>query len=355
MASGRSTLLSIIKYYWDNFWKESGVMLILCGSIASFMVQKVLHSKALYGRIGLEILLKGLKPDEVTAFFNNKKSNEEILKYILIIGTIPKYLEYINQSRSFSWNVNNLLFSKHGKMFEEINNVFYSQFKETSYYHDIVDLLKNRLYSFDEISKKVNLATGGGLKRYLDNLENAEIVKSYVPFNRKITSKLKRYTLIDEYLRFHFKYIEPNYRFIVESDSGKLFEVLTKKSFDVWMGFQFEKFCIKNSSYIAEIMGFKDEVLLASPYFEKNDETFQIDLLYQRSDNVVTVCEIKYWSREVGTKIISDMKRKLELLKIPRGYSLETALISLYGPDEALKDTNYFDHIVTLEDIFYKK
>jgi len=98
-------------------------------------------------------------------------------------------------------------------------------------------------------------------------------------------------------------------------------------------------------------MEFADDVLLASPYFESNDERFQIDLLYKRADRVITVCEIKHHNKKIGTRIIPEMERKCMLVKPPRGYAVEKALISLYGPDSSLKDAGYFHHFVTLDDI----
>ena len=84
----------------------------------------------------------------------------------------------------------------------------------------------------------------------------------------------------------------------------------------------------------------------------ENDERFQIDLLYQRADRVITVCEIKHQNINIGTSIIPAMQRKCALLKVPHGYGLEKALISLYGPDNFLNNAGYFHHFVTLDDIF---
>ena len=101
MAAGRSRLVSLLKFYWDNHWKGKKVMLILCGSVASFMVKKVLRSKALYGRITLDLLLKGLLAEDAYALIGRKRSREEALKYLLVFGGVPKYLEDINPNRSF--------------------------------------------------------------------------------------------------------------------------------------------------------------------------------------------------------------------------------------------------------------
>ncbi len=351
MAVGRSKLISLLKFYWDIHWKAKPVLLILCGSLASFMIKKVLRSKALYGRTTLEIHLKGLLADEAKLLFRRKRSKEEILKYLLIFGGIPKYLEEISLNRSFNQNINRLCFSGHSTMIHEPDRIFYSHFRETKTYMRIVSLLKKGLYSLGEISHKLNIPSGGGLKLYLDNLEQAEIITSFTPYDRGNTSKFRKYMLSDEFLIFYFKYIEPNLGIINESQSGKLFEKLTRDSFAPWMGFAFERFCRKHSMLLAAIMGFDDEVLLASPHFEKRDIRFQIDLLYKRADSVITVCEVKYHNTLVGTRIIPEMERKCLLLKTPRGYTLEKALISLYGPDKSLKDTEYFNHYVTIDDL----
>ena len=112
MAARRTNLISLLKMFYDTEWKDKKVMLILCGSIASFMVRKIIKSKALYGRITLEILLKTMTPEEASRMFRNKRSKEEVLKYLLVFGGVPKYLEEINLNRSFEQNINALLFSK---------------------------------------------------------------------------------------------------------------------------------------------------------------------------------------------------------------------------------------------------
>ena len=351
MAAGRERLISLVKYYWDNHWKDSGVMLILCGSIASFMVKKVIRSRALYGRITMEMLLQGLPPHEAAALFRGRRSPEEILKYLLIFGGVPRYLEDIRLNRSFNQNINRLCFGPGAVMTREIERIFYSQFREHRTYLKIVSLLQGSLMSLAQIGESIGMASGGGLKRYLENLEDAEIIRSFVPYDRGHRSKARKYSLADEYLCFYFKYIEPNLRTIKQGTSSKQFEWLTAGSLDPWLGLAFERFCLKHSAHLADIMGFQEEVLLAAPYFERDDQGFQIDLVYRRADEVITICEVKHHRDKIGTKIIPEMRRKLSLLKIPRGYTAETALISVHGPSQPLLDSEYFDHVVTLDDM----
>lgn len=351
MASRRSNLISLIKYYWDNHWKAHNVMLILCGSIASFMVGRVINSKALYGRSTLEINLKGLKPWEAARFFKTSRSPHEIMKYLLVLGTVPRHLELIDPKNSFNQNLNQLCFSKNSIMRGEIEKVFYSQFNETRVYEQMIHILKSGPTSLAGMSQHLKMPSSGGLKRYLDNLERAELIQSTVPWDKPETSKLRRYSLLDEYLHFYFKYIEPNKKTIEQASRRRLFESVTQNGFDSWMGYAFERFCQKHAFYLAEKMGFADEVESFGPLFHRKDTHFQIDLLYKRFDKVVTVVEMKFRESKIDTPVIGDMKRKLEQLKLPSGYSFDTALVSSSGPTASLEAAEFFDHFVTVSDL----
>ncbi|MBF0196199.1 MAG: AAA family ATPase [Planctomycetes bacterium] len=353
LAAGQGKLISLIKFFWDNYWKKKNVMLILCGSVASFMVMRVIRSKALYGRLTLEMRLQGLPPVDALRLFNGKRNKEEVLRYLLVLGNVPKYLEEVKLNQSFNKNINRLFFTPHGLLKDEIHRIFYSQFKEANNYLRIVKLLKEKLCTPSDISKQLSIASGGGLTSYLENLEMAGFITSHIPFGKGVRSKLKKYALADEFLIFYYKYVEPSIMLIENQQGTQLFENVSSKSFESWLGFAFERFCLKNASMLSKLMGFEESVLLASPYFERGDKAFQIDLLYQRSDNVVTVCEIKFHKHKVTTSVIPEMNKKIEKLTIPQGYSLEKALISLYGPDKSLLNAEYFDYIVTLDDILH--
>jgi AAA+ ATPase superfamily predicted ATPase len=352
MAVGKNALVGLLKFYWDNHWKQYNVMLILCGSVSSFMIKNVLRSKALYGRTTLEINLKGLQPSDASALLKNNRSIEEVLKYLFIFGSVPKYLEQIDVHRSFNENMNTICFSKNSSMLSEAEKIFHSQFRKPETYFRIIKLLAENLSSFKEVSKIAEIKSGGGLTSYIDNLINADLVIPYIPFDKEPTAKSVKYAISDEFLHFYLKYIKPNIQLIERSKSFKIFETVTRTGFDSWLGFAFERFCHKHAGFLAQIMGFSDEVVQAGPMFGKNSESFQIDLIYKRSDKIVVVCEIKYSSKEIPTTVIPEVQRKCNLLKVPRGYTIHKALISLYGPEKSLSDSCFFDHIVTIKDIF---
>lgn len=356
LATQKGMLVSLFKKYWDQDWSKCNVTMILCGSISSYMVKKVIRSKALYGRINLELNVGPLSFSECTNFLP-KRSKEELFRYYLTIGGVPKYWTLLAANKSYEQNIENLFLRKEGYFFSDYGKIFYSQFKEHQNYERIVQMLLERPLNLDEIAKKLKKKSSGSLKSYLDNLCLSGFVIPYVPFNKNEISKLKKYKVSDEYLRYYFKFIQPNKSLIDRNSMGKpLFQRLVQSKWEVWAGFAFENYCLKNAMILANRMGFDDYVESFGPYFERSRKTqkesggFQVDLVYKRSDKVITVCEISYHQSPIKAQIISKMEEKIKLLTIPRGYTVERALITVGGADEALVESKYFDHILELKD-----
>lgn len=200
----------------------------------------------------------------------------------------------------------------------------------------------------------INKKSSGSLKSYLDNLISAGFITDYSPYDKIEKSKLKKYKISDEYLRYYFKFIDPNKKQISSQIGRKnLFHNLIESRWDVWAGFAFENFCIKNSIKLAETMGFSEYIESFGPYFNRNSEKgTQIDLLYKRSDKVITVCEIKYYNKPISADVIADVEEKIKHLKIPVGHTIEKALITVNGAEPSLRKSKYFQHIIELKDLF---
>lgn len=352
LAVNQTKIVSLIKTYWDRIWSKQNVLLILCGSVSSYMVNKVIKSKALYGRVNWELCLYPLMPKEINLLLGGKRSQDEVMLYSMILGGIPKYLQEINSNQSLEQNINRLLFVSNALLSNEYEKIFYSQFKEHKTYEKIVVSLERGPLSLAEVAEKNNLTSSGGLKTYLDNLEKAAFITSYIPYDKNSNSKLIKYKLTDEYLRFYFKFIKNNIRLISDNRKANLFARLVKPNWQSWLGFAFENYCIKNAAYLSELMGFEDQVIQWGPYFKRGDQGFQIDLIYRRADKVITVCEIKYCDKPVGVEVVKEMERKCELLETPRGYTIEKALISRYGMDSSLQQLDYFHHAIAVGDFF---
>ena len=351
MAAGQGKLVSLLKYYWDNFWKDQNVLIILCGSIASFMVKKVIHSKALYGRLAIGMHLGKLSPHEVRAMLK-RRSEEEVLKYLMILGGVPRYLEFVDQSKSFEQNIERLFFLRNAPLSDEFEKIFFSHFKEPRTYAAIVKELSTSAKSLQKISEALKIPTGGGLGSYLENLCMAGFIAVETPFLAKKSTNLKRYRIIDELLLFYLKYLLPNEKAIEKGVGMSIFRNKISNQWEPWLGLAFESFCRNQAPLLALAMGFGDRVISFGPAFSRDSPGFQIDLLFERADGVVTLCEVKYHQKPIGCWVIPEVKRKAALFSVPRGKTLELALIAPYGADEPLRQTEFFHHIVTSHDLF---
>lgn len=352
MAAGQGHFISLFKSYWDQHWKQLDGVFILCGSLASYMVKKVIHSKALYGRINLEINLGPLNASDSRKILNRRSPHEALL-YLMVFGGVPKYLEEVNQSRSFAQNINRLCFQKDGLFVDEVNKVFYSQFKESATYQKIVRLLSSKNLSLSQIARTLKMPPSGGLKGYLTNLEAAGFVRTYSPLGER-SQKAKKYKLFDEFLIFYLKYMQSHRHQIQSNEDQNLFSSLVQPIWAPWLGIAFETFCLKNAMLIAKKMGIAEYVVECGPIFSADSKNgkFQIDLAFLRRDKTLTICELKYSKDHISTAVIPEMERKInQMLHRKKDVSIEKCLITSFGADPHLTKAQYFDHIITIEEL----
>lgn len=305
MAAGRLKLISYIKYYWDQKWKKHPhLLLILCGSVASWMVKNVVRSKALYGRISENILVGPLEPFEVASFIGKRRGQKEVLEYLLCFGGIPRYLEEFDFNRSLQVNIEKTCFQPSGFFKDEADKIFYNQFKETRLYQTIVGHLLKGPLALKDITDRISLPSGGGLKLYLDNLEAAGIAERIAEIQNFSVGKKGRYCLIDEYLRFYHCFIRPNRTEIEQAHLRHPFEKFMQNRWHNFLGLAFERFCLRHRYRIADLLGFGNKVTGCGPLRRQGKEGFQFDLVFLRRDDVVTLCEVKYLSEKPSTQWI---------------------------------------------------
>ena len=296
MAQQKTLLVSLVKTYFDNKWSKHKLMLILCGSISTFMVGKVIHSKALYGRVNLELQIKVFSPLEAKFFLTKqagavKVQDDEILKYLMVLGAVPKYLAEVRTSESFSKNIDRLCFQKSGFLFQEFEKIFYSQFKEPRVYRLITEHLSKTQLTLNEISEKLKMPSGGGLKSYLDNLVTSDFLSQNRVLSENKNAKLVKYRISDSFLNYYFKYMKSALPLLLNHKSSGYFQRKVEPKYSPWLGLAFENFCISNATLIASILGISDEVIAFGPLIYRDTPGVQVDLAFLRSQNILTLCE----------------------------------------------------------------
>lgn len=352
LASYSDELISDFKLVWDNYFKKNpDLLVVLCGSSPSFMVSKVVKSKALYGRSQHELHVDPFTLSETVDYFGKSYSLNAVMDSYLSIGGIPEYLSYLRSSKSTYLELCNQSFRKDGYFLNECERVFVSSLAKNKHYRKIVEYLaKQRFSTRPAIAKKLSLDSGGTLSALLQDLEMSGFVRSYVPYDKAEGSKLVRYEIADHYLQFYYRFIAPVKKKIDQNmyrDNPT--KALNLSDYQQWLGYSFERWCRHNHSLIAKILGFSAVNYDVGPYFSKaTPATFQVDLLFSRADKVLTICEVKYTKAPVSKSVIKDFERKMELLSIPSSYSVQRVLISAEGADAGVTNAGYFDDIIDL-------
>ena len=357
LASYGSNLVAELKYVWDNYFRHNpDLLIVLCGSAPTFMLDYVIHSKALYNRSQYEMHLAefGL-PD--TREFLSKRSSREVMNAYLTVGGIPEYLKWVNKESSVLLGLCNNAFIAGSFFSREYEKIFTSSLANNKHYRRIIELLSDcRFATRDELAKKLGVQAGGSLTTTLVDLEKSGFITKYHPFNLERSTMLSRYAIDDNYLQFYFKFIKPIERDIAAgSYNQNPRSALNMDSYVKWLGFSFERFCRKYHRVIAKILGFGGVQYESGAFFsratEKAVKGYQIDLIYDRLDNVYTICEIKYLQGKVGTSVIDEFERKLALFPNKSNKTIQKVLVCSEGVDQALEDRSYFDAIITLDQL----
>ncbi len=361
MASEKTELISILKYYWDRKWqKNPGIKLILCGSVANFMLKHLVHSQALHNRKTLELRIDPLPACEAKLFFSKKRSKFEISKFLMIFGGIPKYLEQIDVNQSLEINLDRLCFTKSGFFVNEFESVFKEQFKVIRRYEEIVQRLSEGKKTKEQLQQSLKVSRGGGFGSFLQQLEVAGFVSREVSlsFEENIRkSKTQRYSLWDEWLKFYLVYVQKNTPLIQNQIKMGLSGRILDHSIQSYFGNMFEVFCRKNISRILHSLEIDPaSVVDIGPYFRQASRSgsrrgVQVDICILRRGRVLTLIECKFKEHPVGVDVLRDFEKKLSALKIPRIFTVEKVLISASGVTEDLNARNYFNRILGLEDV----
>lgn len=358
LANYEDSLITDLKYVWDNYYRHNPkLLLVLCGSSPSFMINHVIKSKALYNRSMYEIPLEEFTLNE-TAQFLKKHSPQEVMDAYFSVGGIPEYLKYLKQDSSIFLSLCQNAFRRGAPFVGEYERIFVSSLANNSHYQVIVEYLsKVKFATRKKISEHLKLKSGGYVTELLQDLTLCGFIQVYTPYNLNENSMLSRYCISDNFLMFYFKFIKPIASQISQGDfNSSPTKAINMDAYRKWQGYAFERFCRRNHRLIARKLGFEDVHYKSGVYFdrasEKKSPGYQIDLLYARDDKVFTMCEIKYVQSKVGIEVIEEFEKKLLHFSNPKAQTIQKVLISLYGPSDTLVARGYFDRFIVLEDFF---
>lgn len=368
MATARSKILEAIDYYWNHFWSQDArIKLIICGSAASWIIKNIVNDKGgLHNRITRTILLEPMNLRDTKQLLLNlgvKLNNAHVAQIYMMTGGVPFYLANIPSGLSATQVIEKLAFSKNGLLLEEFDRLYSSLFDDAEIYIEIVkEIAKNRygLSQRDLAQKIKKISRGGTLVKKLKDLENAGFIISFIPYKHKKRGMF--YKLIDEYSLFYLYWIEPIKASLQKQSLREgYWEKLTKSSsWYSWAGYTFEAMCYKHLKEISQTLDLSPTAIQNTwqyiPHKGSKEDGAQIDLLFDRDDDAITICEIKYTSSPfaIDKEYAAKLRRKIEIFrqKTQTSKQIFLSMISAQGLKSTIYSEDMVDKIVTLNDFF---
>ncbi len=362
MGSKDPEFLGKLKNAWDIYFaKNPNLILVLCGSVSTWIDKNILSSTGFVGRISYRLTLEELPLKECNQFWAQNGdfiSAYEKLKVLSVTGGVPRYLEEMNPSLPAEQTIRKLCFTKRGLLVHEFKDIFNDIFsRRTETYKKIIETLADGARELKEITKILELNQGGSVGEYLEDLIKSGFVSRDYTWHIASgeASRLSHFRLSDNYVRFYLKYIEKNLPKI-ETDTFTAKSLSLLPGWDSLMGLQFDNLVLRNRQYIKDCLGIShDEIVSDNPFFQRKTNKLpgcQIDYLIQTHFGGLWLCEFKFSKNPVGKAVIKEMQKKMAHLIHPKGFSMRPVLVHVNGVDEEVIANGFFAKIINFSDIF---
>lgn len=359
LATHRSGFLKGLSYFWNSWAVQQHIVVVICGSATSWMIRKVIHHKGgLHNRITKRINLLPFTLPETEAFLKSKHFNFEryqILHLYMAMGGVPHYLEEIEGGKSAAQNINEICFAPNGMLRDEFSKLYVSLFENAEIHTEVVRALakKRKGLTRSEIVESASLSAGGGLTKVLEELLHSGFISVYLPFGKKKKDSL--YRLTDEYSFFYLQFIENN-----RNQGTNIWQQLSQtQSYISWAGYTFESICLKHLPQIKKKLGISGVFTTASTFIKKGNEGekgTQIDLLVDRNDHVINICEMKFYNAAltISKSYAMELRNKTAIFKETTGTRKQIFLtiISTFGVKPNKYSLGLVDLEVVIEDLF---
>lgn len=357
MDTPRSRFLSAFENFWNGWCNDhDNVMLVVCGSATTWMLKYLSRNKGgLYGRLTDEIKVYPFTLKECEDYFDHENielSRYDIVQSYMVFGGIPYYLSYFRKGYSFERNTDMILFGNRPRLKDEFNRLFKAIFTNAEDCKKIIRLLAKRNYGFtrEEIAKATGLPLGGGLSDTLTALAESDFILRYTPHGK---GTCEYYKLIDNFCLFWLKHVEPN-----QENASYFNDHCTSDIMKAWKGVAFEQVCWQHIPQIKralEIGGVKSSVSAWNIAGTETKTGAQVDLLIKRNDNIVNLCEMKFYSglytidRDEEVKLLNRIEALKETLSPKQQVHL--TLITSFGLKQS-KHSGKVQKVVTCDEMF---
>lgn len=356
----QSEFVEGLETFWNGWGaRRDDIVFIASGSASSWMMDKLVDNPGgLHARITNHIYVRPFTLEQTREYLHSRKiiwDTYQILQLYMIMGGVPFYLSLLNPKESMAENIDRLFFRKNGVLRTEFDELYNAIFTNSKRYLDVVNLLYNNKdgYTYTEVSKALKIE-GDRLTIILKNLERCDFIISYTQYGNK--SKGTIYRLVDFYTLFYYKFLREN----DGKDELWWTHNITGKSLESWQGRSFELVCLTHLPQIKKALGIDGIATSASSwrYYgnkESGKKGAQIDLVIDRADHLINLCEIKF--SKTRYSITGDYHNRLLERKLLFGgldtssKGLVSTFITTYGVAEGIHNS-IVDNEITAEQLF---
>lgn len=345
MDTAKSGFIPALENFW-NSWAalRDDVKLVVCGSATSWMINNLIRNRGgLHNRLTHHWVLEPFTLGECEEYFRTfgfSYTRKQMVECYMIMGGIPYYLSMLDKSVSLAQNIDQLFFAKNASLKEEFNDLYRALFKNAMPHIEVVTALatKGKGLTRKEILNYTKLTDNGMFSTVLEELEHCGFIRQYTPLGGNGNVGGKRlnsdtlFQLVDFYTLFYFDFIKNN----LYQDEHFWMLSMNSPLYYAWSGFAFERLCLSHLKQIKKKLGIAGVQTRACSWRSSfGAQGVQIDLLLDRKDETVNVCEIKYANEEfeITKEYESKLVNKLEVLAKETGVkkSLMLTLITTYG------------------------
>lgn len=328
MDTPRSNFISGLEHFWNSWasWRRD-IKLIVCGSATSWIINNLIKNRGgLHNRVTHKIPLKPFTLKECQMYFAARRfrlSTKQIAECYMVLGGVPFYLSKMNKDESVAQNINRMLFAEDGELRDEFQSLYNSLYKNAENHIKIVTALaaKGKGLTRGDIVKQTKLASNGKLTLMLKELESCGFIRRYEPFSARASRFRNRmaeeyqspdtlYQLVDHFTLFHFYVMKK----VSANDPNYWLNSQNTHAYSVWSGLSFEMLCLNHVEQIKMALGISGITSNVFSWFGKGEERkAQIDMLIDRADKTINICEMKFYNHPytMTAKDEMDIERKV--------------------------------------------
>jgi uncharacterized protein len=359
MATARSGFLEALGHFWNDWASRNNVIVVICGSAASWMIKNVVHHRGgLHNRITHLLRLQPFTLGETEVFLRKHDivlSRQQITQLYMVTGGIPHYLKEIRKGQSMAQNVDRICFAAQGLLKDEFDKLYYSLYDKPETHVAVVRALaaKWKGLTRKELLSITAFADGGSFTRVLNELEQSDFITSYQPFDKKKKDTL--YRLTDHYSLFYLHFIEGKKK----SGAGTFINLSAQPVWKSWCGYAFENICLYHLAQIKAALGIASVYTEVSGYLLKGNEKqkgTQVDMLIDRADGVINLCEMKFYDSPVtiNKNYAAELQNKRAALREGTGTKkpIFITMVTCFGVVDNIYSKELVQAEVRLDELF---